>query len=305
MKIVFFLFIGLSLRLTAFPQGCSDAGFCSLGILKNNTAAAGKKYSIAIGANYGAGEQSTNTFNPYLEYAVKANSHLSYQLKITSVYANGFLGSTFNIGDAFGFINYAAKPKNINRLSFLSGIKIPLSYSNDKNKDGKPLPLDYQSSIGTFDLIEGVNYIIREKWELNTGIQIPVIQKNKNTFFPDEYSDPRINNFPATNNLKRKSDALLRAGHYFYFKKASVTFKPNILAIYHLGEDTFENRFGKRTSISGSDGLTMNAGIIATKRFKNSNQLELVVAAPFIVRDTRPDGLTRSAVVNIQYSFLF
>jgi hypothetical protein len=305
MKKVLFFFISLPLYLAAFSQGCSDAGFCSLGILKNNTAASGKKYSISIGASYGAGEQNTSTFNHYLEYAVKANCHLSYQLKITSAYANGFLGSTFNLGDIFGFVNYTAKPKSINRLSFLSGIKIPLSYSNDKNKDGKPLPLDYQSGIGSFDLIEGINYIIREKWELNAGIQIPVIQKNKNTFFPDEYSDPRISNFSATNNFKRKSDALLRVGHYLYLKKSSVTLKPNILAIYHLGEDSYENRLGQRESINGSDGLTMNAGIIATKRFKNNNQLELVAAAPFIVRDTRPDGLTRSFVLNIQYSFIF
>ena len=305
MKIVFFLFIGLSLRLTLFSQGCSDAGFCSLGVLKNNTTATGKKYSIAIGASYGAGEQNTSSFNPYLEYAVKVGNHLSYQVKITSVYANGFLGSSFNLGDVFGFVNYTAKPKSINRVSFLSGIKIPLSYANDKNKDGKPLPLDYQSSIGTFDLIEGVNYIIREKWELNAGIQIPIIQKNKNTFFPDEYSYPPISNFPATNNFKRKSDALVRVGHYLYLKKSSITLKPNILAIYHLGEDSYENRFGKRESINGSDGLTINAGIIASKRFKNNNQLEIVAAAPFIVRDSRPDGLTRSFVVNIQYSFIF
>ena len=305
MKTALFLLTGLLTGLTVFSQGCSDAGFCSLGILKNNIAASGKKYSISTGANYGAGEQNTSTFNPYLEYAVKVNSKFSYQLKITSVYANGFLGSTFNLGDIFGFVNYTVNPKNSNRLSFLSGVKIPLSYSNDKNKNGKPLPLDYQSSIGTFDLIAGVNYIIREKWELNAGIQIPVIQKNKNTFFPDEYSDPRVSNFSATNNFKRKSDALLRVGHYIFFKKSSVTLKPNILVIYHLGEDSYENRLGKRESINGSDGLTMNAGIIATKRFKNNNQLELVAAAPFIVRDSRPDGLTRSFVVNFQYSFSF
>ena len=305
MKTVLLLLIGLSLHLAVFSQGCSDAGFCSLGILKNNTTSSGKKYSISIGVNYGAGEQNTSTFNPYLEYAVKVNSKYSYQLKITSVYANGFLGSAFNMGDIFGFVNYTANPKSINRISFLSGIKIPLSYSNDKNKNGKPLPLDYQSSIGTFDLIEGVNYIIREKWELNAGIQIPVIQKNKNTFFPDEYSDPRVSNFSATNNFKRKSDALLRVGHYIFFKRSSVTLKPNILAIYHLGEDSYENRLGKRESINGSDGVTMNAGIMATKRFKNNNQLELITAAPFIVRDSRPDGLTRSFVVNFQYSFSF
>ena len=305
MKSFLLVLISIALSPALHSQGCSDAGFCSLGILKNNAPGTGKKYSIAIGASYGAGEQNTSSFNPYLEYSVKANKNFRYQLKITSVYANGFLGSNFNLGDVFGFVNYIVKSKSINKLSLLSGIKIPLSYSNDKNKNGMPLPLDYQSSIGSFDLIEGINYILREKWELNAGIQIPVVQKNKNTFFPDEYSDPRINNFPATNNFKRKSDALLRIGHYIFIKKSSITLKPNILAIYHLGEDSYENRLGKRENINGSDGVTMNAAIIATKRFKNNNQLELITAAPFIVRDVRPDGLTRSVVVNIQYSFIF
>jgi len=305
MKTLLLLLSGISLCPTLFSQGCSDAGFCSLGILKTNASGTGKKYSIAIGANYGAGEQSTSTINPYLEYGVKINNHLNGQVKITAVYANGFLGSTFNVGDIFGFVNYVADPTATNKLNFLSGFKIPLSYANDKNKDGKPLPLDYQSSIGSFDLIEGVNYIIRERWELNAGIQIPVVQKNKNTFFPDEYADPRINNFPPTNNFKRKSDALVRVGHYLFLKKSSITLKPNILAIYHLGEDSYENRLGQRESINGSDGLTMNAGIKATKRFKNNNELELIVAAPFIVRDSRPDGLTRSVVLNIQYRFIF
>lgn len=305
MKTLLLLLAGISLCPTLFSQGCSDAGFCSLGILKNNSPGSGKKYSLAIGANYGAGEQNTSTFNPYLEYGVKINNHLNGQVKITAVYANGFLGSTFNVGDIFGFVNYVADPMATNKLNFLSGFKIPLSYANDKNKDGKPLPLDYQSSIGSFDLIEGVNYIIRERWELNAGIQIPVVQKNKNTFFPDEYADPRINNFLPTNNFKRKSDALVRVGHYLFLKKSSITLKPNILAIYHLGEDSYENRLGKRESINGSDGLTMNAGVVATKKFKNSDELELIAAAPFIVRDLRPDGLTRSFVLNIQYRFIF
>lgn len=305
MKALLLIISGLFIYNSLLSQGCSDAGFCSLGILKTDNRITAKKYSLAVGASYGAGEQSTSTFNPYLEYAVRFNNRLTGQVKITSAYASGFLGSTFNVGDIFGFINYAAKITNGNRLSLLSGIKVPLSHSNDKNEDGKPLPLDYQSGIGTFDLIEGINYIVKEKWEINAGVQIPVIQKNKNSFFPDEYTDPRISDFAATNNFRRKSDALLRLGYYFQLKESTITLKPNILAIYHLGEDSYENRLGMREKIKGSDGLTMNAGIIATKRFNNDNDLELIVASPFIVREVRPDGLTRSLVVNAQYRFRF
>jgi hypothetical protein len=306
MRIAVSFFIAVLMHFTAYSQGCSDAGFCSLGPLKNNVPAVDKKSSLAIGLNYGAGEQNTSTFSPYLEYAIKTNAHFSFQGKITSVYATGFLGSTFNLGDIFGFVNYAVDPMRRNKLSIVSGIKIPLSQANDKNREGKPLPLDYQSSVGTFDLIEGVNFIVNNNWDLNAAVQIPIVQNNRNTFFPDGFTDPRIDNFLPTNNFKRTSDAMLRLGRYIFFKKSSIALKPNILAIYHVGKDSYENRLGKREKIDGSDGLTMNAAVIATRTFKNNNrQLELIAAAPFISRRARPDGLTRSIVLNIQYRFYF
>ena len=288
-----------------YSQGCSDAGFCSLGVLKNNIPVADNNYAFTMGTSYGLGEENTNIFNSYLEYAVYGNSQLSCQVKITTAYTSGFLGSTFNMADLFASINYVNKTGASNRLSLLSGIKIPLSHSNDKNEDGKPLPMDYQSSLGTYDIIAGTSYNMEAKWELNAGVQIPVVQKNKNTFFPDEYDDPRVNSFPATNNFRRKSDVLARIGYYHALKNASLTLKPNILAIYHTGEDSYEDRLGKREKIEGSNGLTVNAGIIAVKAFGNGSDLELIVAAPFIVRDVRPDGLTRGIVINLQYRFGF
>ncbi len=304
-KYYLFFLTALIIQGNLLSQGCSDAGFCSLGILKNNRHSEAEKYSLSIGSAFGLGEQNTGILNSYIEFGVKQNDHLSYQLKLTSVYAGGFLGSVFNLGDAFGFINFTPERSGKDQISFLSGFKIPLSFANDKNSLGKPLPLDYQSSLGTFDLIEGINYIGNGKWEFNAGIQIPVINKNKNTFFPDEYSDRRVENFLPTNNFKRKGDALLRAGRYLFIEGTSIVLKPNILAIYHLGNDRFENRLGKNESIPGSAGLTLNAGLTASKRFKNNNQLEIITAAPFIVRDKRPDGLTRSIVINVQYSFSF
>lgn len=305
MKISIAILVTVSFSMASYAQGCSDAGFCSLGILKSNLPSANKRNSLAIGVNYGAGEQNTSTINPYLEYGVKANARFSFQAKITSTYATGFLGSTFNVGDLYGFASYTPSSQKRNRLSILSGIKVPLSRANDKNEEGKPLPLDYQSSVGTFDIIEGISYTVNDKWVFNAGVQIPVIQRNRNTFFPDEFADGRINKFLPTNNFRRKSDAMFRLGRYVSLKQASIKLEPNILAIYHLGKDSYENRLGKRESIAGSDGLTMNAGVIATKTFKTGSQLEAIAAAPFIVRDARPDGLTRRLVLNLQYRFHF
>jgi hypothetical protein len=303
-QILFALFLSILLERTA-AQGCSDAGFCSLSVLKNQQNSNTFKNSFTIGLNYGSGEQSTSSINPYLEYARMLNSRFSMQVKITATYATGFLGNSFNLGDAFGFVTYRASPSN-NKNSFvlLGGIKIPFTVSNDKNSNGKPLPLDYQSSLGTFDAIAGFNFIANNKWEINAGIQQPIVNRNKNTFFPEEYSDARASKFAPTNNFERKTDLLIRFGNYIKLPK-SFTIKPNLLLIYHTANDTYEDRFGKRQTISHSRGITLNGGIVATKSFNQKKELELVLATPFIYRDTRPDGLTRSAVINLQYKLHF
>ena len=64
--VISFVFILSSGYLIA--QGCSDAGFCSLSVLKNNTQTSKLKNSISIGVNYGNGEQSTSTINHYKLY---------------------------------------------------------------------------------------------------------------------------------------------------------------------------------------------------------------------------------------------
>lgn len=287
-----------------FSQGCSDAGFCSLGALKNVSQIATPAHSIDIGSNIGIGEQNTFTVNPYVQFNYEVGRQFSFQTKITGTYANGFLGSVFDVGDIFGLVTYSVRKQAENQIRILLGVKIPLTSANSKNGEGRPLPLDYQSSIGTYDVITGLNYIIRKKLEFAAGFQPPLVQVNKNSFFPEEYADQRAKEFPPTNNFRRRPDVLLRGGYYVK-ASSSVTIKPNLLGIYHLGNDTYENRVGNTMSIEGSAGLTLNVGMVATKRFKNGNRFELIAASPIIAREVRADGLTRKAAFNRQYSILF
>ncbi|QTE39805.1 hypothetical protein J3L18_12380 [Mucilaginibacter gossypii] len=309
MKTIYLFAIAMVIALNGFAQGCSDAGFCSLGVLKNNiedtVGTLPKKNAIDFGINYGLGEQNTSTINTYVQYQVNLNNHFSFQSKLTATYATGFLGHAFNIGDVYGTLNYTPRLNSANSLNFIGGIKIPVSTGNDKNNEGKPLPLDYQASIGTYDAIAGVNYIVNRTWEFDAAVQLPVIQINKSTYFPDEYNDPRALEFAPTNNFRRKSDLLGRIGYYIHLPQSSLTLKPSLSAVYHIGDDTYENKFGYKTSIDGSQGLTLNGSIVATKTFKNANRFEIVVGTPFIVRKIRPDGLTRSGVINFQYTIAF
>ncbi len=307
-RFIFLLLTILLAPVRLFAQGCSDAGICSLSILKNNThdtSSTIKRNSVDVGINYGIGEQETNIFNLYLQYQINITKVFALQTKVNANYANGFLGNAFNIGDIYLSGNYFPVLKSINKLNLIGGVKVPLSFSNDKNTDGKPLPLDYQASLGTIDGILGVNYIINNKLEFDLATQIPVIQLNKNSFFTDEYLDPRINKFSNTNNFRRKADLFSRIGYYIALKKVNTVIKPSLSAIYHLGNDSYEDRFTNSQPIPGSKGITLNGSVVITKTLKSLNRLELFLGTPFIVRDARPDGLTRSAVINLQYTFLF
>jgi hypothetical protein len=148
MKKLYFVIFLFALCSRAFSQGCSDAGFCSIGSLKN-VSEDEHKHNLDIGFNLGYGVQKTVTYNPYLQYSAQLNNRFTVQGKLTATYASGFLGDKFNIGDIYGIVTYNAKKSETDEINLTGGIKIPLTTANDKNASGLALPLDYQSSLGT------------------------------------------------------------------------------------------------------------------------------------------------------------
>ena len=281
-----------------YAQGCSDAGFCSVGntftdeIIKT-------KNQLDFGAIIGSGEQEISYFSPYVTYTRNFSKSFSISAKLTYSNADGDFGSNGQLGDAFVIGNYTFKEKNAKTWSTLFGLKIPLTNSDTKI-DGVAVPLAYQSSLGTYDLIAGVglNY---KKWFFNTALQLPLINNNENSYF-DEFSSS--NDFSSTNLFERKPDVLFRTTYTITTNK-KFTFKPNLLFIYHLGEDTYENLLENRTSITGSDGLTLNGNLITSYAISNHKSLELSLASPFVIRDERPDGLTRSFTAGLIYKYAF
>lgn len=293
-----FLIIALSVISSfSFAQGCSDAGICSIGNGFNSDEKE-LKNSIEIATIFGAGEADVTYISPYISYTRKFNEKISVTTKVIFSSANGSFGTRAAFADAYLIGNYTFKEVNSKQWSALVGWKFPFTSSNLKINNFS-LPLDYQSSLGTFDLFLGTN-LKYKKWDFNAAIQIPVFNNNKNSYF-DEFS--ASDDFPTTNLFERKSDALFRTTYSHKIKK--FTFKPNVLFIYHLGEDSFENQFSIRETIKGSDGLTINGNLISTYNFNQKNKVDLSLATPFVVRDIRPDGLTRSFVLGLSYTILF
>lgn len=297
-KTIVFLIFTFCLCQESFSQGCSDAGICTVGsnvILEENL-----RNTIDAGINFAHGEADVSYISPYVSYTRRLNSKIALNAKVTFSSASGTFGTRAAFGDAYLTGNYYFRDTGKKQWAALLGWKFPFTASNLKI-NGFSIPLDYQSSLGTFDLLLGTT-LRYTSLDFNLAFQIPVFNNNKNSYF-DEYSPS--DDFSSTNLFERRPDALFRTSYTFKTLRRKLSLKPNILLIYHLGEDRYQDIFGKTVSIRGSDGLTVNGSLITSYAINHYNSLELSMAAPFVVREKRPDGLTRSFVLGIQFRTQF
>jgi hypothetical protein len=283
-------------NVNTFAQGCSDAGFCSIGnAFKDHDEA--KKNSLDLGLVYGIAEEDVTVYSQYVTYTRSVNENFGISLKLTASTANGNFGTISNLGDAFVTGNYKFKSSSEDKKwAVLFGFKAPFNTAN-KKINGFPIPMDYQSSLGTFDLIAGTNYTVK-KWDFNVAFQIPIINANKNSFQGNSV-------FKTTNLFERKADVLFRTTYTLKSNSEKFTFKPNALFIFHTAEDSFENNFGKRENIKGSSGLTINANVIINYKINGNSSIETSLASPLLVREERPDGLTRKFTLGLNYKLDF
>jgi len=86
---------------------------------------------------------------------------------------------------------------------------------------------------------------------------------------------------------------------------SKIKLTPSILPIYHLTNDSYKDEFNVEKEIIGSQGMTLNGNVYLEYEINHKNILQLNVGMPFIVRDARPDGLTRSIIANLEYRIKF
>ena len=297
MKHLFLLFAFMVLQSAAvFAQGCSDAGICSLdSYLHDNEVF---KNIITISPGYGVGDADVTYLTGALSYTRIVNPKWTLNGRVTYSQADGSFGTRGKFGDAFATAAYTFKQKGLSHWIINFGAKFPFTQSNFKI-NGFSLPMDYQASLGTFDALAGLNYVYASL-SLSASVQYPIVNINKNSYIA-EFSG--TDDFNTTNLFERKPDALLKAE--YNYNKGSFNIRPSALFIYHLGEDTYEDIFGNRQDINGSEGLTVNGALELTYSADNRNSIELLAATPFVVREERPDGLTRGLVLTISYNYKF
>jgi hypothetical protein len=197
----------------AYSQGCSDAGFCTIGSIKphESDSIQVKRQKLSLLLGNGVGDENVYVFTPGIQYDNNLSQHWAVQARLTANYANGNLGKAVGLGDVFLTGIYSPANNSIWNLSFLFGTKLPLN-SGDIRTENKPLPMQYQSSLGTIDVIAGIT-ITNNKWLFATAIQQPVSGTNRNTFLPEYWQTPEADKYPPTNDFNRKGDVLLRVAY--------------------------------------------------------------------------------------------
>ncbi len=302
---------------SAQAQGCSDAGVCTAGPIgelhspKDTTVAATEHpHYTRMTFNYAVGERNTTILQGTAELGLQATERWGFQLRVPYLTVDGDLGSNSGVGDPVITTSFAMWAKTTKRLDAMLGVKLNAGNANTRNAEGFPLPMPYQVSLGTTDLLFGVNYR-HARWCGALALQLPVSQANENTFTHASWGQaPSALGYFESAYLERAADAVARI--QYAVPVGSLVVQPGLLAIQHLGKDsrliaipTMDMMMPQRVEIDGSEGLTLNLTLDAGYRLNERWTIELAYGSPLLVRKERPDGLTRALVLNAGMRYAF
>jgi len=312
MKLLF-ISVLLIVSINVFPQGCSDAGFCTMGALKPDQHFE-KKVQFKLRSMELNFYRGTTTATPVIymvisdfNFSFNAKSSLQFKVPYTFV-QNGNLGETQGIGDVSLCYTRSLMTTDHFDLNFSFGSKIPTNRSDlTSNKfPGEPLPMYYQTSLGTLDLMTGIS-LVNKKWLIATGIQVPILHINRNGFDGSdfqEYPDPEyLTNYSPSNLVRRGIDVMFRVERNIHFSR--LNFSIGLLPIYRITNDRITDENGKEVKPHGANGLALSEMITVGYHFNVRSGIKLIWPTKLVTREVNPDGLTRPAVFCVIYNYRF
>jgi hypothetical protein len=300
--------IFLSFSIVGFPQGCSDAGFCTMGAMKPDQPF-NKKIEFRLRSMELSFYRGTTTMTPIVYVATadmsfSLSKKMSFQVKLPYQAVSGRLAKTSGAGDISLCLTRNIATSEKYDLNFSLGTKIRTN-SSDKSIDGRPLPMYYQTSLGTYDFISGIS-LITSKWLFATGIQIP-LNKNNNQFLWEAWKgtdeETYILGYNQAKQLKRGTDVMVRVERNFRFSRLNFTL--GLLPIYRIVNDEITNPLGVRVEPKNAKGLAMSAIFTTGYSFNVRTGIKMLIGHKIVQRDTNPDGLTRELVTTVSYYYRF
>jgi len=339
-------FIVISLIITfniqnAQAQGCSDAGFCTMGAMRPNQAYSKKLNltlrSIEVSQYFGM----TSFYLKILAYNIDANigisNRLTAQVKLPYQFVFGQLANTNGVGDISLSATYNLVAKENFQVNVSLGTKIPTNNSNLKAQvadtlgvvKDRPLPMYYQTSLGSYDIIAGIS-ILTKDWLFAAGYQQALTQ-NGNEFLWKPWNGTSLEEdagkYPKSKNLLRGTDVMLRIEKNFRFSNWNAYI--GLLNIFRITKDEFTDVNGSRTTVrtenyvlgnnigTGNLAISLLAG--AGYRFDTKSAIKIMVGYRLVDRTSyenkgknsnfemhrNADGLSRLLVTTIGYEYRF
>jgi hypothetical protein len=251
-----------------------------------------KRSFLALSQSFGRGEAGISVLVTKLTGQFKLGASTTFQIQLPYQVNAGEWTTTAGMSDPVFTLSHDLGKFSAARFNLNLGFKIPAGSAN-LELDGVPLPMPYQVSLGTYDLMLGFAFSYN-RFLASIGFQQP-LNANRNQYTGQPLGTVVFDN---TRNFMRRPDLTIRVAQGFEWKKFVIS--AGVLPILHLGNDTFESDEMERVEIKGSAGLTLNLNGSVAYQLPGSLLL-LDLAAPVIVRTARPDGLTRSFLMALTW----
>ncbi len=287
-----------------FGQGCSDAGACSIGSMDEAYSETAEtelpKIILSYDQSFGLGEKFVFISQTSLTLEHRVLKNTSYLVRVPFIFTSGNLGNTSGLGDVLISVVQQVYQKNNSQLGFLAGVKLKSNNSNISFA-GNPLPMAYQTSLGTYDIIVGGQYLWKS-WDFYMAYQHP-FGRNENEYLNNPLETDENKIYFESAQLKRGDDLAFRVQKTFGLKKQQ-NLLSGVMAIYRIQKSEIV-KADQNIILDGSSGLTLNLYVTYVKKLKGNGILYLTGAFPLVDRDYRADGLTRNFVLSIRFTQLW
>ena len=173
---LFIVFFALPNQSYLYSQGCSDAGLCSFDFAGIDTTKADDlEFTLRLFNTFGIGDESVLINSTGAEISTTYEG-FGLLAKLPLTVTSGNLGGTVGLGDLTLLLSKRIYSTNEFNINFAGAFKIATSEADILNPDDLPLPMVYQTSNGTNDLIL-LAYTNIETWAISAGAQIPLTRK--------------------------------------------------------------------------------------------------------------------------------
>ncbi|RYE25237.1 MAG: hypothetical protein EOP51_04705 [Sphingobacteriales bacterium] len=314
-------FLGLTMAAllgtatTGRAQGDSDPGLSTIGGLRSAPAVMiddeifeNEKSQISIGHTFAEGERGTKLYVPQLELRLAASDRDYFHVKLPYQAVQGDLGHIGGLGNLTLAYTHVLPNADAVTWQFTGGLDIGTGSATMVDASSRALPMAYQSSRGSTDVIVGVSMTWKKYLNVSAGYQQAIINYNENNydrFSVDNDLTYSTANYPLSRKLYRNGDVMMRIEGQYYGNRAGISAGP--LAFYHLRNDLYQDINNKYRELDGSQGFTLNVAGSAFVRFGRYGEWKFDVtgAYPLVQRDLAPDGLRREWMVMPRLTFFF